>query len=52
MVNKIIGFYYPEFKQITIQRKWYNNNDVKVYSKDGKKEYEPKKLKKIYKNAS
>jgi hypothetical protein len=29
-------------------RKWYDKKDVKVYSKDGKKEYEPEKLVKIH----
>jgi len=36
LVNEIIGFYYPEFKKIRIKRKWYNNEDIKVYSKDGR----------------
>jgi len=51
-VNEIIGFYYPEFKEITIKRKWYDKKDVKVKSKDGGREYEPKKLVEIYEKAS
>ena len=51
-MNEIIGFYYPEFKSITIKRKWYDNKDVKVFTKDLRIEYEPDKLIKIYENAS
>ena len=47
-MNEIIGFYYPEFKSITIKRKWYDNKDVKVQSSDRKKDYEPNKIIEIY----
>ena len=33
-------------------RKWYDKKDVKVKSKDGGREYEPKKLVEIYEKAS
>ena len=51
MVDEIIGYYFPEYKYIKIKRKLCDKKFIKIFSRDGKKEYASQQILKIYEKA-
>ena len=50
MTDEIIGFYYPQYKKLKVNRNFFNKI-TSLKSKDEKIEYRIDKFEKVYENA-